>query len=216
MTTSPSGKLQVISLSGLHLDTLGHYFAALGLLRLAARQWPTIKGCWRDGVFHLVGGPKDFSELEIFLIDVGANNKWTHYTVNRPENAQTDSLEKKTDDLALWLAKDTTENEATLALSHIVAGKSRAFNPVFGTAGNAGNRSFFDGWEKACAAVKAVTPKAKKKKKESRSGRNAICNSVRNAIRLQARPPYFSHRRQLFIALGLRRGLLVQRRQQEI
>ncbi len=71
--------LPVVPLPGLHLDTLGHYFAALGLLRLTARQWPSVKGCWRDGIFHLVGGPKDFSQLETYLIDVGANAKWTRY-----------------------------------------------------------------------------------------------------------------------------------------
>lgn len=155
--------LSVVPLAGLHLDTLGHYFAAIGLLRLASRQWPAVKGCWRDGVFHLVGGPKDFSELEIFLLDIGANSKWSQYTINRPQSAQSDSQEKKTGDLALWLAKDTTENEATLALSHIVAGKSRAFNPVFGTGGNAGNRSFFKGWGRASDALRAVIPKEKNK-----------------------------------------------------
>jgi CRISPR-associated protein Csx17 len=158
--------LSVLPLAGLHLDTLGHYFAALGLLRLAAREWPNVKGCWRNGVFHLVGGPKDFSGLKTFLLSIGANNKWSQYTINRPENEQSDSIEKKAGDLALWLAKDTTENEATLALSHIVAGKSRAFNPVFGTGGNAGNRSFFKGWGKARDAVKAVAPKAKKNKNQ--------------------------------------------------
>jgi CRISPR-associated protein Csx17 len=159
--------LSVVPLAGLHLDTLGHYFAALGLLRLIARQWPSVKGCWRNGIFHLVGGPKDFSEVESFVLGVGANTKWSQYTINRPENAQNDSPEKKTNDLALWLANDTGEIEATLALSHIVAGKSRAFNPVFGTGGNAGNRSFIKGWEKACDTVKAATPKVKKSKKRT-------------------------------------------------
>lgn len=64
--------LPVIRLAGLHLDTLGHYFAALGILRLSAREWPTIKGCWRDGVFCLVGGPDNFAELESFLLEVGS------------------------------------------------------------------------------------------------------------------------------------------------
>lgn len=82
--------LSVIPLAGLHLDTLGHYFAAIGLLRLASLQWPAVKGCWRDGVFHLVVGPKDFSELETFLLGIGANSKWSQYKINRPENAQSD------------------------------------------------------------------------------------------------------------------------------
>lgn len=161
--------LSVIHLAGLHLDTLGHYFAALGLLRLAARQWPSVKGCWRDGVFHLVGGPKYFSELESVLLDVGKNNEWTPYTINRPRNAASDSPEKKARDLSLWLANGTGELEAMLALSHLAAGSRRDFNPTFGTGGNAGKRNFSSGWQKARDAVKATVPKAKKSKKKTAS-----------------------------------------------
>ena len=64
--TQPVPSLPVLRLAGLHLDTLGNYFAALGLLRLAAHRWPAVKGCWRDGVFCLIGGPDNISELEAF------------------------------------------------------------------------------------------------------------------------------------------------------
>jgi len=150
--------LSVVALPGLHLDTLGHYFAALGLLRLTARQWPSVKGCWRDGVFHLIGGPKDFAELESVLLDIGKNNKWTPYTINRPRNAASDSPEKKAGDLSLWLANGTGELEATLALSHLAAGSRRDFNPIFGTGGNAGKRNFTSGWEKARDALSESGP----------------------------------------------------------
>jgi CRISPR-associated protein Csx17 len=167
--------LPVIRLDGLHLDTLGHYFAALGLLRLAARQWPSVKGCWRDGVFCLVGGPADFSELETYLLDVGANNKWTQYEQGWAEKQKksTDILNKKaaqkkgvereslvrqaTEILALWVA-DADERDALFFLSHIVASGKRAFNPVFGSGGNAGKRNFSTGWKNAVNAI-ATTSK---------------------------------------------------------
>lgn len=161
--------LPVVPLAGLHLDTLGHYFAALGILRLAARQWPSVKGCWRDGVFHLVGGPKDTVDLETFFLEVGKNNKWTPYTINRPKNAASDSPEKKATDLSLWLANGTGELEAKLAMSHLSAGSRRDFNPTFGTGGNAGKRDFSSGWQKARDAVKATVPKARKGKKRTAS-----------------------------------------------
>lgn len=50
--------LKAISLPGLTLDTLGLYFAALGLLRLLSRKWPQVRGCWRQGVFTVGGGPE--------------------------------------------------------------------------------------------------------------------------------------------------------------
>jgi CRISPR-associated protein Csx17 len=153
MTTSPSIKLQVISLSGLHLDTLGHYFAALGLLRLAARQWTSVKGCWRDGVFHLVGGPKDFSEFANFLIDVGKNNKWTQYTQGWSESQKKDTKEKGAINLALWRTNQASEIEAVFVLSHIATTRRLSFNPVFGTGGNAGIRNFSKGWKKAQTAI---------------------------------------------------------------
>jgi CRISPR-associated protein Csx17 len=161
--------LSVIRLAGLHLDTLGHYFAALGLLRLAAREWPAVKGCWRNGIFHIVGGPQNLAELESFVLNVGANNQWTRYKINRPENAQSDTPEKKARDLALWLARDTGEIEATLAQSHVAAGQRRDFNPTFGSAGNSGNRNFPKGWRSAVDAIwgnsefsKALTEKVSK------------------------------------------------------
>lgn len=56
---SPAGqKMNAIPLPGLTLDTLGLYFAALGLLRLLSRRWPQVRGCWRNGVFTVIAGPE--------------------------------------------------------------------------------------------------------------------------------------------------------------
>ena len=165
--------LAVIRLSGLHLDTLGHYFGALGLLRLSARKWPTVKGCWRDGVFCLVGGPQDFAELEAFLLQIGANREWTPYTQGWGEAQKKDTKEKTAFNLGIWRANDTNETDALFVMSHIATAERLSFNPVFGTGGNAGKRNFSKGWQKAKEAVAAKEPASKskkiKKKKEQQS-----------------------------------------------
>jgi CRISPR-associated protein Csx17 len=161
--------LSVVPLPGLHLDTLGHYFAALGLLRLTARQWPSVKGCWRDGVFHLVGGPKDFAELEFHLLGIGENNLWTQYTQGWAGEQKKDTKDKTAANVSLWRANQTSELESVFALSHLATAERLSFNPIFGTGGNAGKRNFSSGWQKARDAVKAAAPKTKKSKKKATS-----------------------------------------------
>lgn len=163
-----SHTLTVIRLAGLHLDTLGHYFAALGLLRLSARKWPTIKGCWRDGVFCLVGGPHNFAELETFLQQIGANNEWTPYTQGWSETQKKDTKDKTARNLGLWRANNTNEADAVFALSHIATAERLSFNPVFGTGGNAGKRNFSKGWQRAKEAVEAKEPTLKSKRSKKK------------------------------------------------
>jgi CRISPR-associated protein Csx17 len=165
--THATPPLSVIRLAGLHLDTLGHYFAALGLLRTSARQWYSVKGCWREGVFHLVGGPQNFTELETFLLDIGSNNKWTQYTRGWLDKQKKDTKDKTARNLALWKAAEASEVEAVFMLSHVTIGEKRSLNPVFGNGGSSGNRDFSKGWGKARDAVNAVAPKAKKGKKKT-------------------------------------------------
>lgn len=160
--------LTIIRLAGLHLDTLGHYFVALGLLRLSTREWPTVKGCWRDGVFCLVGGPQNFAELEIFLQQIGANNEWTPYTQGWSETQKKDTKDKTARNLALWRANNTNEADAVFALSHIATAERLSFNPVFGTGGNAGKRNFSKGWKKAKEAVEAKAPASKSKRNKKK------------------------------------------------
>lgn len=171
MTSIPQNTptVSVVPLAGLHLDTLGHYFAALGVMRLVARQWPSVKGCWRNGVFHLVGGPKDSAELESFLLEVGANNQWTQYTQGWAGEQKKDTKDKTAANVSLWRANQTSEMESIFALSHLATAERLSFNPVFGTGGNAGKRNFSRGWQKARDAVMAAVPKVKKSKKKTAS-----------------------------------------------
>jgi CRISPR-associated protein Csx17 len=164
--------LPVVRLAGLHLDTLGHYFAALGLLRLAVRKWPTVKCCWRDGVFFLVGGPQNLAEFEALLLEIGANGRWSSYAIDRPKNKSTDSQKIKGKDVSLWIAQLTDESDAVLGISHVVGGDRRNFNPIFGTGGNAGKRNFLKGWQKAKEAVEAKESATKSKKRNKDEQKN--------------------------------------------
>lgn len=174
MRTFSHSPLSVVKLPGLHLDALGHYFAALGLLRLTARKWTTVKGCWRDGVFCLVGGPQNFAELEAFALDVGANNGWTQYNQNWSGEQKKDTKDKTARNLSLWKAYQTDEAAAVFVLSHIATAERLSFNPVFGTGGNAGKRNFSKGWEKAVDAVKAVVPSASRRGKKKTEAQPAV------------------------------------------
>jgi hypothetical protein len=74
-----SEPLPVVALPGLRPDSLGRYLAALGLMRVAARKWPQVRGAWRNGCFWLVGGPTRVDDLVEHLWEVGQNDKWTPY-----------------------------------------------------------------------------------------------------------------------------------------
>lgn len=166
--------LPVIRLAGLHLDTLGHYFASLGLLRLSACEWPTIKGCWRDGVFCLVGGPDNFVELESFLLEVGSKNKWTPYWQGWADAQKQDTKNKTARNLALWRSTEAEETDAVFVLSHIATAERLSFNPVFGTGGNAGKRNYSKGWKKAQEAVEEKIPTSGSKKKKEKQASKQI------------------------------------------
>lgn len=142
-----------ITLPGLHLDTLGHYFAALGLLRVAARKWPAARGCWRNAGFTLIDAANSFDELVDYLQGVGRASEWTKYGKPWDTFQKKDTKAKSANYCALWRARDASEEEALLLQSHLATGSRLSFNPVFGTGGNSGNRLFSAGWSKAAKLV---------------------------------------------------------------
>jgi CRISPR-associated protein Csx17 len=160
----PQANATVIALPGLHLDTLGHYFAALGILRLLARKWPAVRGCWRNGGSVLADGPRTFDEVVDYLEGIGRASEWTHY--GKPWDAfqKKDTKAKSADYSALWRARDASEQEAVLFQSHLAAGTRLSFNPLFGTGGNSGNRLFAAGWSKAARLVANPPPQWKGEK----------------------------------------------------
>lgn len=164
LTTRFARSVSVVPLPGLHLDALGHYLAALGLLRLAAREWPSVHGCWRDGRFVLVNGPSSKDELESFLIEFAKNGSWIPYSISSGKKlkapwyaAQQKDRGKPPVSSALWRATAAEENVLPLFNSHVSeAGERLQFNPLFGTGGNAGNRTFAEGWRDAQFALQGL------------------------------------------------------------
>ncbi len=159
MTPTTPKPLSVVALPGFHLDTLGYYFAALGLLRLSARRWPQVKGCWRNGIFNLIGGPADIAALENILLSIGQNREWTPYAKSWDAFQKKDTSAQCAENSTLWRAQQASELEVLHFQSHIATAARLSFNPVFGTGGNAGARLFAKGWSSACDAI---APKNKK------------------------------------------------------
>lgn len=141
-------KLPSISLPGLRPESLGHYLATLGLLRVAAQCWPQVRLAWRDETVHLVGGPANLDDLLQCLIQAAAGKCWTPY--NRTWVAsQKESTKKRTGrPLAEWQGQ-AAEEQLEIFAAHVVPRERAYYNPLLGSGGNAGKRAFSEGWKKA-------------------------------------------------------------------
>lgn len=150
---SSTRTLPVIPLPGLRIEVLGNYLASLGLLRLLARKWPSVRIAWRDGVLQVVGGPKDLDELLDALVDIAENRAWTPYERAWSGKQKKSTKAKTGRPLSLWQA-NAEETALELFCAHAVPGDRVAFNPLLGSGGNAGQREFAKGWEKVTQALK--------------------------------------------------------------
>jgi CRISPR-associated protein Csx17 len=141
--------LVALPLTGLNLDSLGNYLAALGLLNLARRKWPSVRGCWKDERFVLVGGPADLVELERFLSEIAEQRGWSAYEKAWDSQQKADTKAQSARNSSLWRANGADETELAYFHSHLATGRKLSFNPLFGTGGNSGKRDFPKGWERA-------------------------------------------------------------------
>lgn len=175
MNATPK-KLSAVPLPGLTLDTLGLYLAAIGLLRILSRKWPSIRGCWRNGCFTVVGGPISSRQLKEFLYKVGLKDDWSDYGKPWDEFQKKDTKlaqsKKPATNVALWRSREATESQAILQQSHLAVGQRLSFNPLFGSGGNAGRREFAKGWQKAKEAV--AKPSKKTKPEDIKSDLHAL------------------------------------------
>lgn len=199
--TNRADRMPVVSIPGLVPDSPGHYLASLGLLRLLARTWPTVRIAWRDGVLHVVGGPENIVQVVEKLIVIAANGEWTRYERERWASAHKDSSALAAKPMtrgqsgkpfALWAA---TADEEFLELftAHVVpTGVGRTFNPILGNAGAKGRRDFAKGWKRA---VDALTKGASDESKaETASSDAAASSELRDelAALLQGKPTSWS------------------------
>ena len=177
MNATPQ-KFPVVPLSGLTLDTLGLYLAALGLLRILSRKWPSIRGCWRNGCFTVVRGPISWEQLDEFLYEVGLNEEWSDYgkpwDTFQKKDTKLAQAKKPAINVVLWRSREATESQAVLQQSHLAIGQKLSFNPLFGTGGNAGKRLFASGWKKAKEAV--AKPSKKTKPEDIKNDLHALLN----------------------------------------
>jgi CRISPR-associated protein Csx17 len=159
-SSTASASLPVVFLRGLRADVLGGYMAAVGLLRVASREWPSVRSAWRDGAFVLVGGPARIDELIDRLVGVARAGCWSSY-----ERFWKKEQEKKDPYALACLAAQRTEGEARLLAAHIVPGTRLWFNPLLGSGGNAGKRSFSKGWASARDELMAALGAKRSEKK---------------------------------------------------
>lgn len=137
--------LPIVRLPGVRGEILGNYLAALGLLRVLARQWPQVRISWKDGVLHVVGGPENLDSLVEHLTKFAQDRGWTRYHRSWLEEQKESTKFGTGRPLAIWQA---TADELVLELfcAHAVPRDRVVFNPLLGSGGNAGQREFANGW----------------------------------------------------------------------
>lgn len=182
-TPATPSTLAVVPLPGLHLDSLGLGLAALGLLSLCSRHWPSVRGGWRGNVFYLAGGPATETELLDYIAGIGERGEWSSYQNGWDEHQKSDTNAKSGRSTALWRAREADETVLSLFQSHIAPAARLSFNPLFGTGGNAGARNFSDGWKRAANATSLTstfsTVLAEKVKKQFEQAAKAMAGATR-------------------------------------
>ena len=149
--------LPVVPLNGLRADSLGGYLASLGLLSLAARRWPSVRACWRNTRFCVVGGPMAMDELVEFLNKTGEKNAWTKYTKPWDEDKKKDVEDGKKEKPPIrtprWRALEAGEQSLSLFGAHLALDSRVRMNPLLGSGGNTGQRKFDRGWRRAVGCI---------------------------------------------------------------
>ncbi|MGH3440734.1 MAG: type I-G CRISPR-associated protein Cas8g1/Csx17 [Nitriliruptorales bacterium] len=151
--------LPVVRCPGLRADSLGHYLAALGVLRVSARRWPRVRAAWPDGGFCLVGGPDQLDDLVEQVIEIGRRSKWTPYARSWKEARAAEKKRRSGEPspLAVWRS-EAPEVEAELSLAHSVTTDRLFDNPLLGQGGGASRRDFSKGRMKAAAKISGEKP----------------------------------------------------------
>lgn len=151
--TGSSLRLPALPIPGLPPNSPGSYLASLGLLRLLARTWPTVRVAWHEEVLRLVDGPTDIGELVNALVAIAKSGTWSPYNRDWLDAQKRSTKEKSGAPLGQWQGS-AKESSLELVAAHAVPTASISFNPLLGSGGNAGKRDFAKGWETATAELK--------------------------------------------------------------
>lgn len=147
-----ANRLPFVALPGLTPDSLGNYLASLGLLRILARKWPSVRIAWRNDVLHMVGGPARFEDLLDELVNVAIHRRWTPYQRDWLDAQKRSTKAKSGAGFALWQSA-AGEDVLEMIAAHIVPAARLAFNPLMGKGGSVGNRDLTDGWRRTIVAL---------------------------------------------------------------
>lgn len=137
--------LKAIPLWGSTSDSLGGYLMGLGVLKVSARRWPNVRGCWRDGVFVLMGGAQSADELSDYFL--------TSYKPSEYERRWVEEQKKDTKRFSSQVQKkrsQAAESHLPVFDSHIATVGKNHFNPLWGTGGNIGKR-MLDNVARSCS-----------------------------------------------------------------
>lgn len=137
--------LDPLVLGGLHTESLGHYLAALGVLRATTGmdEYLNIRGCWKNECFLLYGTASTFNRGALcqYLLQ-----KWEPVPFERWWS--TVQAASKKDAGAIPRARASESNERVDHLDAVmVQAHRRIFNDLFGTGGNIGKRNLAAVWK---------------------------------------------------------------------
>ena len=147
-------QLRVLQFDGMHPDTMGNYFSALGLLAAIGQQWPDVRGCWRDRRFLLLHETLTEQQVKNHLRDIWQPTRYERWW----GDAQKADTKAKSSSEVGRLRNIRSVQEVQVLESHLVGLSRNQFNPVFGTGGTLGQRDFADVW---CECLKKARPATK-------------------------------------------------------
>ena len=158
MNATPQ-KLSAVPLPGLTLDTLGLYLAALGLLRILSRKWPSIRGCWRNGIFHIIAAEMTIEAINEYLLSLqdadwpefeeSWKNQASQTERNRKSKSASSTDRSPTIPLLLYRT-ELPEDKLINFDTHLVASRSSVKNPLLKNPG--GQRDPHKNWRKEVLA----------------------------------------------------------------
>ena len=134
--------LHAIHLRGVQPDSLGGYLTGLGILSACSKEWPDIRGCWREARFVLLHQNGDPGKIRDFLL-----TNWVPPKYPTAPNGKRLWLQQQKSDTKEGATTAVRNFRANCALndidfldSHLVSTTRNVFNPVFGSGGNIGKR----------------------------------------------------------------------------
>ena len=106
-----TANLRILRFDGLHPDTLGHYFAAVGLLAAVGQHWPNVRGCWRNGRFLLLHESLTEQQVKDYLLDTWKPTRYERWW---------GEAQSSKDDANLWAER----NRRSLFEVNVMEGRS--------------------------------------------------------------------------------------------